>query len=213
MIHNFQETYEITKLSNRHKKHHFTCSSVPLDNYLKTQSSQDMKKNISMTYALTLAGLNDVIGYYTLSSIGIDASELPDEVIKKLPKYPLLPGILLGRLAINSSHQSQGIGALLLIDALKRSLSISEQIGINAVIVDAKNKAAANFYAHYGFIEFPSNNLKLFMPMNTIKSLNLILPTSSVPVTLRKQCTDNNNQHTQQLERRHRLMKHHHTNN
>jgi predicted GNAT family N-acyltransferase len=167
-----QASYVITKL-NKQKKDNFNCGSIALDNYIKFQASQDMKKNVAMTYAATLMNGADIIGYYTLSSISIDASALPDETIKKLPKYPLLPGILLGRLAIDTAHQGKGIGVLLLIDALASSLNISDQIGINAVIVNAKDKSAANFYIHYGFIKFPSNNLKLFMPINTIKSLKL----------------------------------------
>ncbi|OGT39776.1 MAG: hypothetical protein A3F12_04435 [Gammaproteobacteria bacterium RIFCSPHIGHO2_12_FULL_38_14] len=79
----------------------------------------------------------------------------------------------LGRLAVDSNHKGKKIGFYLLIDGLKRSLLISDQIGINAIIVDAKDANAANFYRHFGFIEFPSNKLKLFLPINTIKALNL----------------------------------------
>ena len=131
--------YEISRLDARHNKQSFSCGSAPLDPYLKTQASQDIKKNVAVTYALTSLNSDEVIGYYTLSTISIDASELADEAIKKLPKYPMLPGVLLGRLAINTNHQGKKIGAHLLIDALKRSLSISNQIGINAIIVDAKD--------------------------------------------------------------------------
>jgi len=168
-----QATYEISKLNSVHSKGNFSSGSIPLDNYLKTQASQDIKKNVSVTYVLTSINSTEVIGYYTLSSISIDASELSDEYMKKLPKYPMLPAILLGRLAVDSNHKGRKIGAYLLIDALKRSLLISEQVGINAVIVDAKDDNAANFYRHFGFIEFPSIKLKLFLPINTIKTLSL----------------------------------------
>lgn len=165
--------YEINKLNNNHDRQNFSCGSATLDKYLKTQASQDIKKNVGVTYILTPTGSLNVIGYYTLSTISIDVSKLPDETVKKLPKYPLLPGILLGRLAVDSNHQNKKIGTYLLIDALKRSLLISDQIGINVVIVDAKDDKAAKFYRHFGFIAFPSNNLKLFLPINTIKSLPL----------------------------------------
>ena len=168
-----QPIYEISKLDSRHNRQHFSCGTATLDNYLKTQASQDIKKNVGMTYVITLINSNDVIGYYTLSTVSIDASELPDEAIKKLPKYPMLPGILLGRLAVDSTYQGKKIGAHLLTDALKRSLSISSQIGMNAVIVDAKDGKAAKYYNDYGFIEFPSNKLKLFLPINTIRLLKL----------------------------------------
>ena len=173
MIANPQPTYEISKLDSRHNRQRFSCGSSTLDSYLKIQASQDIKKNVGVTYVITLINSNDVIGYYTLSTVSIDASELPDEAVKKLPKYPMLPGILLGRLAVDSAHQGKKIGAHLLIDALKRSLSISSQIGINAAIVDAKDDKAAKYYNNYGFIAFPSNKLKLFLPIKTIRSLNL----------------------------------------
>ncbi len=170
---NPQATFEIRKLDGNHQKANFVSGSIQLDNYLKNQAGQDIKRNISVTYALTATNSSDVLGYYTLSSISIDVSELSDEYMKKLPKYPMLPGILIGRLAVDSHHQRKKIGAHLLIDALKRSLLISSQIGINAVIVDAKDDNATKFYQHYGFIPFPSNSHKLFLPINTIWALNL----------------------------------------
>ncbi len=168
-----QGAYVISKLNSAHNKKNFSSGSLPLDNYLKNQAGQDIKKNVSITYALTSINSTDVIGYYTLSSISIDASELSDEYMRKLPKYPMLPAILIGRLAVDSHHKGKKIGAHLLIDSIKRSLLISDQIGMNAVVVDAKDGNAANFYHHFGFIEFPSNRLKLFLPINTIKALNL----------------------------------------
>lgn len=171
MSSNMKEIYEITKLAKSHKKNNFNSGSAQLDDYLKLQASQDVKRNVSVAYALTLAGSTEVIGYYTLSTISIDASEIPDDSIKKLPRYPLLPCILLGRLAVDQRHQGKGIGAHLLIDALNRTSHISNQVGIIALLVDAKETSAAGFYKKYGFIEFSSNKLKLFLPTATINQL------------------------------------------
>lgn len=95
------------------------------------------------------------------------------KVVRKLPRYPILPGILLGRLAVDENYQGKKIGLFLLMDALKRSLTVSSQIDIVAVIVDAKNNKAASFYKHYGFVELPENNRRLFLPLSTIKQLEL----------------------------------------
>ena len=84
-----------------------------------------------------------------------------------------MPGILLGRLAVDEHVRGIKIGSFLLLDALKRSLAVSLQIGIVAVIVDAKNEAAVNFYKHFGFISFPENNHRLFLPLSIIKQLGL----------------------------------------
>ena len=163
--------YVIAHLERKHNKNLFTCGIEALDQYLKTKAGQDFKKNVAVTYVLTPSKSEQIIGYYTLSSIGIFTGELPEKIIKKLPRYPVLPGILLGRLAVDKNFQGRKIGSFLLVDALKRSLIISKQIGIVAVIVEAKNNQAVKFYKHYGFIELFANKHKLFLPLSTIKKL------------------------------------------
>lgn len=165
--------YVIVHLEKRHNKSEFRCGVDVLDQYLKTQASQDIKKNVAVTYVLTPQDSEQVLGYYTLSSIGIFPGELPSELVRKLPRYPVLPGVLLGRLAVSENSQRKNIGRYLLIDGLKRSLAISNQIGIVAVVVDAKNKRAAEFYKHHGFIALPDNNHRLFLLSDTIKKLDL----------------------------------------
>lgn len=149
--------YRIEQLRKEHNKDLFSCGNAALDHYLKIQANQDIKRNIAITYVLTQQNSKHICGFYTISSIGIFPGELPHELIKKLPKYPILPGILLGRLAVTQSMQNKKIGALLLIDALKRSLAVSHQIGIIAIIVDAKDAIAVRFYKHFGFIHFSTN--------------------------------------------------------
>lgn len=165
--------YVITHLGKKHNKDPFNCGDNILNDYLKIQASQDMRKSVAVSYVMTTEESNRVLGYYTLSSIGIVAGELPEEVIKKLPRYPVLPGILIGRLGRDVEYRGNEIGQYLLIDALKRSLDISMQLGSVAVIVDAKNDKATAFYKKYGFILFPDNNHRLFLSMGTIKKLNL----------------------------------------
>jgi len=81
--------------------------------------------------------------------------------------------VLIGRLAVDEECRGQGLGLYLLMDALKRSLAVSTQIGLVAVIVDAKNEAAIAFYKQYGFIALPHNSHRLFLPLSTIKQLDL----------------------------------------
>ncbi len=170
-IHSTQ--YMISSLEKKHDRSAFACGIDALDRYLKIQANQDIKKNVSVTYVLTPHNSEQIFGYYTLSSIGIFADELSEKIIKKLPRYPVLPGVLLGRLAVDKKFQGKKIGLCLLMDALKRSLTISNQIGIVAVIVDAKDEKAAAFYKHYGFIALPDNIHRLFLPLSTIKKLGL----------------------------------------
>lgn len=90
---------------------------------------------------------------------------------RKLPNGPPIPVTLLGRLAIARSHHGKGLGAALLMDAMRRALEHSEEVGAMAVVVDATDEAAARFYAKHGFIAFPERPLRLFIPMATIERL------------------------------------------
>lgn len=110
-----------------------------------------------------------VIGYYTLSAYAIRPGDLPDRIARKLPRYPNLPATLIGRLAVDKRHHRKGFGEELLMDALKRSLESTSRIGSVAVVVEAENEGAIEFYRTYGFIQFPGAPHKLFLPMQTIR--------------------------------------------
>ncbi len=112
-----------------------------------------------------------VLGYYTLSAHSIERNALPDDVAKKLklPKYPLIPATLMGRLAVDLKHQGQRLGEILLMDGLERSYVHSSQVASFAVVADAKENAV-EFYRRYGFLQLPLG-LRMFIPMETIEKL------------------------------------------
>ena len=163
--------YTTGKLEKHHNKVSFDCDIPQLNKYISEQAGQDMKRNMAITYVLTELDSDDVIGYYTLSSANIELKNLSEQEIKKLPRYPLLPATLIGRLAVDIKYQGKGIGELLLIHALKISLETSSKIAAAAVIVDAKNDRAAQFYQHFGFIRFPSAPSKLYLLIETVRKL------------------------------------------
>ena len=150
----------------------FSCGSESLDRYLKQQASQDIKKRVAVSYVL-ISNDDRIAGYYTLSSDNIRADDLPPDLVKqlKLPRYPVMGATLVGRLARDLSFRGQGIGALLLIDALKLSLAMSRQIASFAVMVDAKDETAHRFYTQFGFIAFPDTAQRLFLPMQTVEKI------------------------------------------
>jgi len=165
-------TYITSPLSSFHKKKKFSCGKDILDKYL--QANQDIKRKISICFVLSDED-NNVKGYYTLSNDSIPQEQLPENIKKKMPKsYVNLPTTLLGRLAVDVNYRRQGIGELLLLDALKRSFDISsESIGSMAVVVDPLDDEAISFYGRYGFILLPDSG-KMFIPiipMKTIKEL------------------------------------------
>lgn len=150
----------------------FSCGVEPLDRYLKEQASQDAKKRVAVPYVLVTTD-DRIAGYYTLSSDNIRLDDIPAEMVKqlKLPRYPLIGTTLIGRLARDLAFRGQGIGELLLVDALRRALNISKHIASAAVVVDAKDEQARGFYSEFGFIAFPETVNRLFLPMQTIEQL------------------------------------------
>jgi len=162
----------IESLGNDHNRADFRCGNASLDRYLKEQAGQDLRRGCATPFVLVSPpGDASILGYYTLSSYGVDIGELPVDVAKKLPRYPLIPATLLGRLAVDRRHQGQGIGEFLLMDALHRSLVQSAEIAAAAVIVDTIDAGAAKFYQHFGFVPFPSIPGRLFLPMKAVTGL------------------------------------------
>lgn len=158
-------------LNSNHKKSDFSCGKEMLDSYIHKQANQDVKRKLSACFVVCERGTDLIKGYYTLSNNSISSSLVPGDIRKKLPRsYDSIPTILLGRLAIDGKFQGQGIGKLILIDALKRSYEISKTIGSFAVIVDPIDQGAEKFYSKYGFIKLPDSG-KMFLPMKTIGQL------------------------------------------
>lgn len=102
-----------------------------------------------------------------MSALSIDLSSLPGDLAKKLPKHPV-PAALIGRLAVSSESQGRGLGKLLLADAIKRSLAISDEIAVYAMVVDALNAYAKAFYQGFSFINLREPTTRLFLPLKSL---------------------------------------------
>ncbi|ROZ69010.1 N-acetyltransferase [Ramlibacter sp. WS9] len=163
--------YRIEALGKTHERAAFTCGSAALDRYLQQQARQDAEKSVAAPFVLTTPPARQVLGYYTLSASLVNASELPNTLAKKLPRHPQLPVTLLGRLAVDQSMKGKGIGQLLLMDALRRSLEAATHIAAMAVLVDAKDDAAQAFYRHFSFLPLHEQPRRLFLPMKTVVGL------------------------------------------
>jgi predicted GNAT family N-acyltransferase len=162
----------VEPLNPQHDRERFDCGVEALNRYLRTQARQEMDRGGAVIYVLVPADQpTTVAGYYSLSSTAVRLSDLPDATRKRLPRYPLVPATLLGRLAVDQAHRGRGFGERLLVDSLQRSLTASRSVASVAVIVDAKDAAGAAFYARYGFIAFPNQPLRLFLPIKTIAAL------------------------------------------
>ena len=140
------------------------CSGVDvLDRYFREQVTQDIRRRVSNCFVL-LDPENKIAGYYTFAAASIPLLDLPDSLARRLPRYPSLPAGLIGRLAVDSRYQRQGLGALLVVDAVARALRAEP--AIYALIVDAKDDQASAFYSRLGFHRLASQAKRLFIPVS-----------------------------------------------
>lgn len=160
--------YTIERLSSSHDRNGFDCGDDGLNDYLRQYAGQHDRKGLGRTYVAVERGSEAVKGYYTISSGAVSFEVVPEN----LPRHPV-PVVLLARLAVDRTTQGQGLGAMLLIHALKRALDVSEQLGVHAVAVDALNESARAFYLKYGFMELLDDSLHLFLSIKKIRQLGL----------------------------------------
>jgi len=156
-------------LSDRHDRDGFTSGIEVLDRYLRQQAGQDTRRRFASCFVLVAADDPAPIGYYTLAATGIALADLPEPLTKKLPRYPIVPATLMGRLAIDGRQQSKGYGELLLFDAFSRTLR--NEIASYAIVVDAKDENAAQFYRRYRFIPLVQGSRRLFLPVSEIAKI------------------------------------------
>lgn len=146
----------------------FHCGVEPLDRYFHTQVTQDMRRRVTACFVAWDAHQR-VAAYYTLASASLQLGDLPEATAKKLPRYPSVPTVRMGRLAVDTVFKGQGLGAAMLADALHRA--ITAEIAAYALVVDAKDSQAQAFYLHHGFIALPQQPLTLFLPLATAQKI------------------------------------------
>jgi len=159
----------IEPLSERHERESFASGVAPLDRYLRQQAAQDTRRRVATCFVLVGNDEHVPIGYYTLTVTGMALAELPKALAKRLPRFPRVPAILMGRLAIDARHQRQGHGEFMLLDALSRALR--NEIASYAFVVDANDDNAVRFYQCFGFRSLTAGTRRLFMPMTEIARL------------------------------------------
>ncbi len=152
-----------------HDRAAFDCGEPALNHYLQNTARQHLQKGIANTYVLVRrAEPGKILGFFTLSFLEVDLSEIPKKYGKKLPQTHL-PAAKLGRLAIDKSCQRNNYGRLLLVDAMRRVAdAIRNTAGVVGLFVDAKNPDVAAFYRKFGFIPMNDNPLSLMLPHQTI---------------------------------------------
>lgn len=159
-----------------HDRDSFTCGKPDLDNYLKQTARRAGEVGTGRTWVVIdptapadARGKRSVLGYYTVSMSSIDVEVLPADRRPGLATQ--VPAALLGRLAVDKRHQGQGLGELLLMDALQRIREAAKNVAAHAVVVDAIDDSAKRFYQKYGFLGLTDNPLHLFLPMASVREV------------------------------------------
>lgn len=163
-----QNNFHIERLDPaKHRREEFRCESAELTDFLHRRARKEMDVLASACFVLVpIDEPGRIAGFYTLSATEITTAALPPDMAKKLPRYPHLPAVLLGRLARDLAWRGKNIGGLLLIDALRRSLRQSDEVGAVVVVTDPKDVRARMFYQRYGFQ--PLDEQRMFIPMKEI---------------------------------------------
>lgn len=141
----------VEPLGAGHDRAGFSCGVESLDRYLKTQASQDVRRKANAVFVLVETHVPAVVlGYFTLCATGLEQSDVPDEARKYIPRYPLVSGTLLGRLAVATFRQGEGLGGVLLGSALRKARDSAGTVGSSMVVVDALDERAVEFYEAHG---------------------------------------------------------------
>jgi GNAT superfamily N-acetyltransferase len=164
------DDWRVERLARTHIRDRFDCGQPSLNDFLRTLVGQYEKRNLGRTYVAVRGSDSQVYGYYTIASGAVAFDHLPAEAAKKPPRHPL-PVVLVARLAVDRVAQGQRLGEKLLLDALARSVELSDQLGIHAVVVDAIDQQAKAFYQKYRFIPLLDSEFHLYLPITTVRTL------------------------------------------
>ena len=148
----------------KHDRAAFSCGVAALDDWFHQRAGQDEKRNVARVF-VAIDDQYGIVGFYSLSSFTLSILDLPPENAKHLPRYDVIPAALIGRLARDERVRGQGVGDLLLADAVRRVIGASGSLAVFAIVVEAIDEKAAVFYRDFGFASFPNRPLRPFMSM------------------------------------------------
>ena len=147
----------------KHDRAAFSCGVASLDDWFRLRAGQDEKRNVARVF-VAIDDQGGIVGFYSLSSFTLTIADLPPEQAKRLPRYDAIPAALIGRLARDEKVRGEGVGELLLADAIRRVIGAARSLAVFAIVVEATDEKAAAFYRDFGFTAFPNRPRRLFMP-------------------------------------------------
>ncbi|POZ51841.1 GNAT family N-acetyltransferase [Methylovulum psychrotolerans] len=163
--------FRLEALASQHDRSAFTSGDGRLDLYFQTQATQDSRRRIANCFVAVETATHQVVAYYTIASASVSTADLPPDDAKRLPRYPTMPAVRIGRLAVDRRYQGRGLGKSLLADAAVKAIAAAP--ASFALLVDAKDDQAVNFYKHHGFRQLVGMPRVLFLPLATAEKLLL----------------------------------------
>jgi GNAT superfamily N-acetyltransferase len=157
----------IEPLGRQHDRAGLSSGQPDVDDWFRRRASQDERRNVARVFVAVDDALS-ILGFYSLSSYTLALDDLPEDIARKLPRYDAIPAALIGRLARAEGARGQGMGALLLADAVRRILGAGRAVAVFAIVVDAKDDRGVAFYRRFGFQPFPRQPDRLFLPTATV---------------------------------------------
>lgn len=155
----------IEPLGTHHDRRAFGCGNESLDRYLREQSTQDIRRALSRLFVAVPADIPDkILGFFTLNATAIVAADPPPDIAKRLPRYPI-PAALIGRLAVDRTCARQGLGGVLLMDAIEKARVASKTVAITVIVVDPIDDSAHAFYSAFGFRDLQGPQRRMFMTL------------------------------------------------
>lgn len=158
--------FRLEVLRAEHDRKAFSCGVEPLDRYFREQATQDIRRRVSACYVAIDEATSAIAGYYTLAAGGVPLDEMPSQLAKRLPRYASVPVVRMGRLAVDQHYRGKKLGAALLWDAVLRATR--SEIAAFALVVDAKDTTAADFYRHHGFVALDDEQRRWLLPLSNV---------------------------------------------
>jgi len=154
---------QVLPLTGNHDRQGFDCGRQQLNDWLRQVARQHQDRGLSKTFvAIGEEQPQLICGFYALTLAELENRNLPEVWRKKFPRR--IPGVRLGRLAVDLRYQGKGLGDLLVVDALARTRKIYAEAGGIGLFVDAIDEPTAGYYLRLGFKTSPDNPLMLFLP-------------------------------------------------
>lgn len=158
---------EIKPLDEKISRAAFHCGNTKIDNFCINNAKKQHKENRIRCYD-ALYG-DELIGYYYLVASAKDPEELSVVANKKFGRVSSAPAVYLGMIGVSEQYARNGVGKLLMLDAMRVTLEVAKHIGLYALVLDAVDQDTAGFYEKLGFEYFTKGELSMFIPINTIK--------------------------------------------